>query len=51
MTAALTDAAADGDPITALRAYETAMIDYGFAAVRAGAINGQRHLGPDPLPG
>ncbi|MGW4766960.1 FAD-dependent oxidoreductase [Nocardia sp. NPDC004278] len=50
LTAALTDAAADDDPITALRAYETAMIDYGFAAVRAGAINGQRHLGQDPLP-
>jgi len=34
----------------ALRVYEKEMIDYGFAAVRAGAINGQRHLGRDPLP-
>ncbi|WP_040693732.1 hypothetical protein [Nocardia vinacea] len=30
---------------------ETEMIGYGFAAVRASAIDGQRHLGQDPLPG
>jgi 2-polyprenyl-6-methoxyphenol hydroxylase-like FAD-dependent oxidoreductase len=30
--------------------YEAAMIDYGFAAVREGARNGQRFLGQDPLP-
>ncbi|MFI7666651.1 FAD-dependent oxidoreductase [Nocardia sp. NPDC049526] len=51
LTVALTEARASGDPIAALRAYETEMIDYGFAAVRAGAIDGQRHLGQDPLPG
>lgn len=34
----------------ALHEYECRMIDYGFAAVRAGAENGQRFLGQDPLP-
>ncbi|WP_433525508.1 FAD-dependent oxidoreductase [Nocardia pseudovaccinii] len=51
LTIALTEARAGGDLIAALRAYETEMIGYGFAAVRAGAIDGQRHLGQDPLPG
>ncbi|MFE9323014.1 FAD-dependent oxidoreductase [Nocardia sp. NPDC052278] len=51
LTVALIEARAGGDLIAALRAYETEMIDYGFAAVRAGAIDGQRHLGQDPLPG
>ncbi|WP_063047249.1 FAD-dependent oxidoreductase [Nocardia pseudovaccinii] len=51
LTIALTEARAGGDLIVALRAYETEMIGYGFAAVRAGAIDGQRHLGQDPLPG
>jgi 2-polyprenyl-6-methoxyphenol hydroxylase-like FAD-dependent oxidoreductase len=43
--------AADGrDLVGAIGDYETAMIDYGFAAVREGAVNGQRFLGQDPLP-
>ena len=52
--AALADAlneAAHGRPLVAqLRDYEAAMIDYGFAAVRASADNGHRFLGQDPLP-
>ncbi|WP_433601952.1 FAD-dependent oxidoreductase [Nocardia sp. CA-135953] len=51
LTVALIEARADGDLIAALRAYETEMIDYGFAAVRAGAIDGQHHLRQHPLPG
>lgn len=35
---------------TAVRAYETDMVDYGFDAVRTGARNGERFLGQDPLP-
>lgn len=50
LTAALTEAAAGRDLLAALRDYEAEMIDYGFAAVRAGAVNGQRILGQDPLP-
>ncbi|MEU4222782.1 NAD(P)/FAD-dependent oxidoreductase [Nonomuraea sp. NPDC026600] len=43
--------AAHGRPLVAtLRDYETATIDYGFAAVRASADNGHRFLGQDPLP-
>lgn len=43
--------AAHGRPlVTAVRDYETAMIDYGFAAVRASADNGHRFLGQNPLP-
>ncbi|MBT2225430.1 NAD(P)/FAD-dependent oxidoreductase [Nonomuraea sp. NEAU-A123] len=43
--------AAHGRPlVTALRDYETATIDYGFAAVRASADNGHRFLGQNPLP-
>ena len=42
--------AAHGRPlVTAVRDYETAMIDYGFAAVRASADNGHRFLGQNPL--
>ncbi|GII66291.1 monooxygenase [Sphaerisporangium krabiense] len=49
--ATLAKALRDGGPIVpALRAYETAMIDYGFAAVRRSAANGHRFLGQDPLP-
>lgn len=36
--------------IPELRSYERAMIDAGFAAVRASAANGARILGQDPLP-
>ncbi|WP_027940856.1 FAD-dependent oxidoreductase [Amycolatopsis taiwanensis] len=50
LTTALRTAAAGHDLLNALRAYESEMIDYGFAAVRAGASNGQRFLGQDPLP-
>ncbi len=50
LTTALTKAAAGRDLIDALREYESAMIDYGFTAVRTGADNGQRILGQDPLP-
>ncbi|MFD1537208.1 FAD-dependent oxidoreductase [Nonomuraea guangzhouensis] len=43
--------AAHGRPlVAAVRDYETAMLDYGFAAVRASADNGHRFLGQDPLP-
>ena len=43
--------AAHGRPlVAAVRDYETAMIGYGFAAVRASADNGHRFLGQDPLP-
>ncbi|MCA2223692.1 FAD-dependent oxidoreductase [Nonomuraea aurantiaca] len=43
--------AAHGRPlVAALRAYEAAMIGYGFAAVRASADNGHRFLGQNPLP-
>jgi 2-polyprenyl-6-methoxyphenol hydroxylase-like FAD-dependent oxidoreductase len=45
LTAALRDAGPAG-----IAGYEAAMVDYGFAAVRQGASNGQRFLGQDPLP-
>ncbi|GAA3620568.1 FAD-dependent monooxygenase [Nonomuraea rosea] len=49
--AALAGALRDGGPaLSALRAYEAEMIDYGFAAVRRSAANGHRFLGQDPLP-
>lgn len=48
LTHALTTA--NGDLPTALRDYETEMIDYGFTAVRTGATNGHQFLGQDPLP-
>ncbi|NUR92101.1 MAG: FAD-dependent monooxygenase, partial [Nonomuraea sp.] len=41
---------AGGPVVAALSAYETEMIDYGFAAVRRSADNGHRFLGQDPLP-
>lgn len=47
LTAALTTG---GDLLDALRDYESAMTEHGFAAVREGAANGQRFLGQDPLP-
>lgn len=50
LTTALTQAGTGRDLIPALSDYETEMIDYGFAAVRTGASNGQRILGQDPLP-
>jgi 2-polyprenyl-6-methoxyphenol hydroxylase-like FAD-dependent oxidoreductase len=50
LTSALRTAATGQDLITQLRGYESEMIDYGFAAVRTGASNGQRFLGQDPLP-
>ncbi|MFI6363992.1 hypothetical protein ACIBG0_14730 [Nocardia sp. NPDC050630] len=48
LIATLTNAAADGDTITASGGCETAMIDL---RIRGGASGGQRHLGPDPPPG
>ncbi|MEV4296624.1 FAD-dependent oxidoreductase [Microbispora rosea] len=49
--ASLAAALASGRPlIPALRSYEREMIDSGFAAVRASAVNGARILGQDPLP-
>jgi 2-polyprenyl-6-methoxyphenol hydroxylase-like FAD-dependent oxidoreductase len=39
-----------GDLLGALRDYESAMTERGFAAVREGAANGHRFLGQDPLP-
>ncbi|MBB5777266.1 FAD-dependent oxidoreductase [Nonomuraea jabiensis] len=49
--AAALGAAATGRPLLqALAGYESAMIAYGFAAVRASAENGHRLLGQDPLP-
>jgi 2-polyprenyl-6-methoxyphenol hydroxylase-like FAD-dependent oxidoreductase len=43
--------ATGGMPIRqALHAYETEMIDYGFAAVRASAEYGHQLIGQDPLP-
>ncbi|MGV9674176.1 FAD-dependent oxidoreductase [Nocardia sp. NPDC003482] len=48
--ATLTQALTTTDPLDAVRAYERRMIDYGFAAVRAGAADGKRFLGQDPLP-
>lgn len=50
LTGALTEAAAGRDLITALHDYETVMTERGFAAVLAGARNGERFLGQDPLP-
>jgi 2-polyprenyl-6-methoxyphenol hydroxylase-like FAD-dependent oxidoreductase len=48
LAAALRDGGAD--IVGAISGYEAAMVDYGFAAVRVGALNGQRFLGQDPLP-
>jgi 2-polyprenyl-6-methoxyphenol hydroxylase-like FAD-dependent oxidoreductase len=52
--AALSEALADvaaGKPVEAtLAAYEDAMRDYGFAAVRRSAANGVLVIGQDPLP-
>ncbi|MFJ4654127.1 FAD-dependent oxidoreductase [Nocardia sp. NPDC088792] len=50
LTDALVQAAHGRDLREALGEYEREMIDYGFAAVRAGAENGTRFLGQDPLP-
>jgi 2-polyprenyl-6-methoxyphenol hydroxylase-like FAD-dependent oxidoreductase len=47
LTAALTRG---GNLVDALRDYESAMTERGFAAVREGAANGHRFLGQDPLP-
>jgi 2-polyprenyl-6-methoxyphenol hydroxylase-like FAD-dependent oxidoreductase len=41
---------ANGDVVGALRDYEAAMVERGFAAVREGAGNGARFLGQAPLP-
>jgi 2-polyprenyl-6-methoxyphenol hydroxylase-like FAD-dependent oxidoreductase len=50
LTDALTEAAAGRDLHAALEAYESDMTAHGFAAVLAGARNGERYLGQDPLP-
>ncbi len=47
--AALASALAGAPPLEAVAAYETAMVDYGFAAVRESAENGRRYLGQNPL--
>jgi 2-polyprenyl-6-methoxyphenol hydroxylase-like FAD-dependent oxidoreductase len=47
LTTALTQG---GNLLDALRGYESAMTERGFAAVREGAANGHRFLGQDPLP-
>ena len=47
--AALASALAGTPPLEAVAAYETAMRDYGFAAVRESAENGYRYLGQNPL--
>jgi 2-polyprenyl-6-methoxyphenol hydroxylase-like FAD-dependent oxidoreductase len=50
LTAALGEAATRRDLIDAVRDYESDMTERGFAAVVAGAENGERFLGQDPLP-
>jgi 2-polyprenyl-6-methoxyphenol hydroxylase-like FAD-dependent oxidoreductase len=50
LTDALTEAAAGHDLLAALAGYEADMTARGFAAVLAGARNGERFLGQDPLP-
>ncbi|MEV4148105.1 NAD(P)/FAD-dependent oxidoreductase [Amycolatopsis sp. NPDC049691] len=47
--AALASALAGAPLLEAVAAYETAMRDYGFAAVRESAENGYRYLGQNPL--
>ncbi|MGW4248955.1 FAD-dependent oxidoreductase, partial [Nocardia sp. NPDC004722] len=43
-------AARGAEIVAALRDYETAMIDYGFQAVRTSAEFGRRRMGQAPLP-
>jgi 2-polyprenyl-6-methoxyphenol hydroxylase-like FAD-dependent oxidoreductase len=50
LTDALTGAAGGRDLLAALEEYEADMTTHGFAAVLAGARNGERFLGQDPLP-
>jgi 2-polyprenyl-6-methoxyphenol hydroxylase-like FAD-dependent oxidoreductase len=50
LTTALGEAATRRDLTEAVRDYESDMIERGFAAVVAGAENGERFLGQDPLP-
>jgi 2-polyprenyl-6-methoxyphenol hydroxylase-like FAD-dependent oxidoreductase len=50
LSAALSEAAAGRDVIDAVRDYESDMTERGFGAVVAGAENGERFLGQDPLP-
>ncbi|WP_370970955.1 FAD-dependent oxidoreductase [Amycolatopsis sp. cg9] len=47
--AVLAAALAGAPVLDAVEAYETAMVDYGFAAVRESAENGRRYLGQDAL--
>jgi 2-polyprenyl-6-methoxyphenol hydroxylase-like FAD-dependent oxidoreductase len=47
--AALASALAGAPLLDAVAAYESAMVDYGFAAVRESAENGRRYLGQNPL--
>ncbi|SFW92332.1 FAD-dependent oxidoreductase [Amycolatopsis australiensis] len=47
--AVLASALAGAPPLEAVAAYESAMADYGFAAVRESAGNGRRFLGQNPL--
>nr|WP_255481956.1 FAD-dependent monooxygenase [Amycolatopsis sp. SID8362] len=47
--AALASALAGAPLLEAVAAYEAAMVDYGFAAVRESAENGRRYLGQNPL--
>ncbi|WP_410572119.1 FAD-dependent oxidoreductase [Amycolatopsis sp. cmx-4-61] len=47
--AALAAALAGAPLLEAVAAYETAMVNYGFAAVRESAENGRRYLGQRPL--
>lgn len=48
--AALASALAGAPLLDAVAAYESAMVDYGFAAVRESAANGRRFMGQNPLP-
>ncbi|OXM59452.1 monooxygenase [Amycolatopsis vastitatis] len=48
--ATLASALAGAPLLDAVAAYETAMVDYGFAEVRESADNGRRFMGQDPLP-
>lgn len=47
--AALASALAGAPLLEAVAAYESEMVDYGFAAVRESAENGRRFLGQNPL--
>ncbi|WP_033289442.1 FAD-dependent oxidoreductase [Amycolatopsis jejuensis] len=51
LTVKLTEAESGADLITAIREYETTMIDYGFDAVRTSAKYGAIRMGQTPLPG